>query len=85
MKLLGSLEFGALAAAARRVAVPALVFHCAEDHMVEREIARELVSLLPDGRLVGFAAGGHHLQKRRAERIATTVCASPDEAGEPLV
>jgi pimeloyl-ACP methyl ester carboxylesterase len=73
--LLASVDFAGLGASARRVAAPVLVAHCDDDRMVEAEIARELAALLPQGRLLEYPTGGHHLQKTRARDLAAAIAA----------
>ncbi len=73
VRLLASVRFSALAAAARRIQAPVLVAHAEDDRLVQVSIARELAALLPGGRLVVFPDGGHHLQKTRVSEVAAAV------------
>jgi pimeloyl-ACP methyl ester carboxylesterase len=70
VRVIGSVSFPALAQAAARVGAPARLFHARDDRLVQHQIARELATTLPHGRLVLFDSGGHHLQKSRAREIA---------------
>lgn len=73
--LLASVRFAEIGAAARRIAAPVLVAHCADDRLVESEIARELAALIPGGRLLEYPSGGHHMQKTRAVELAPEIAA----------
>jgi pimeloyl-ACP methyl ester carboxylesterase len=73
MRLLGSVDFGELAASAGRVAAPALVVHAADDRLVEVDIARALVREFPSASFVGLARGGHHLNRTRPREVAEAV------------
>jgi pimeloyl-ACP methyl ester carboxylesterase len=73
MRLLGSVDFEALTAAARRVPAPALVVHAADDRLVEPDIARALARELPVGRYHELAGGGHHLNRTRPREVAAAV------------
>lgn len=73
MGLLGSVEFDALTAAARRVTAPALVMHAADDRLVEPDIARSLARELLHGSYVELDGGGHHLNRTRPQEVAAAV------------
>ncbi len=73
MSLLGSVDFGALTAAAGRVEAPALVMHAADDRLVEPDIARALARELPRGRYHELDGGGHHLNRTRPREVAAAV------------
>ncbi len=73
MRLLGSVDFERLVAAARRVEAPALVIHAADDRLVQPEIARALARELPRGCYVELDAGGHHLNRTRPREVAAAV------------
>ena len=73
MRLLGSVDFGALAAAAGRVAAPALVVHAADDRLVEVDITRALAREFGRASFVGLASGGHHLNRTRPREVAEAV------------
>jgi pimeloyl-ACP methyl ester carboxylesterase len=73
MRLLGSVEFDALTAAARRVTGPALVVHAADDRLVEPDIARALARELLHGTYVELDGGGHHLNRTRPREVAAAV------------
>ena len=73
MRLLGSVDFGRLVVAARRVEAPALVVHAADDRLVEPDIARALSRELPRGSYVELDGGGHHLNRTRPREVAAAV------------
>jgi pimeloyl-ACP methyl ester carboxylesterase len=73
VRLLASVRFPRIAAAARRVAAPALVAHAVDDPLVQVSIARELAALLPRAELLVFPTGGHHLNRTRTAEIATAL------------
>lgn len=73
VRLLASVRFAALGAAARAIQAPALVLHAEDDRLVQVSIARELAALLPHGRLEVFPDGGHHLQKTRVAGVAAAM------------
>lgn len=56
-----------------RVAVPTLVVRGSRDPIVPRRWAEEATALLPDGRLVELAGGGHALNYSRADELAGLV------------
>jgi pimeloyl-ACP methyl ester carboxylesterase len=73
MRLLGSVSFERLTAAARRVAAPALVIHAADDRLVEPDIARALSRELLHGTYIELDGGGHHLNRTRPGEVAGAV------------
>lgn len=73
MRLLGSVDFERLVAAARRVEAPALVVHAADDRLVQPDIARALARELPRGCYVELDGGGHHLNRTRPREVAAAV------------
>jgi len=73
MRLLGSVEFERLTAAARRVTAPALVVHAADDRLVESDIARALSRELLHGSYVELDSGGHHLNRTRPGEVTAAV------------
>jgi 2-hydroxy-6-oxonona-2,4-dienedioate hydrolase len=56
-----------------RVAVPTLVVRGDRDPIVPRRWAERVADLLPDGRLVEIAGGGHALNYGRADDLAAVV------------
>jgi pimeloyl-ACP methyl ester carboxylesterase len=68
--VISSLDFGAVGHSASRLRCPTLMAHCADDPLVEIDIARELAGVIPSCDTLFFEHGGHHLQKTRAEPIA---------------
>lgn len=82
VRLLASVRFPRLAAAARRVVAPALVAHAEDDPLVEVSIARELAVLLPRAELLIFPSGGHHINRTRTGEIAAAVARLFEAAGE---
>lgn len=75
LDLLASVDFGAIALAARRALAPSLVAYCRDDRVSRPDIQEELAALLPDCEPVRFDRGGHHLHKHRAAEVAAAVSA----------
>jgi len=75
LRLLASVRFAEVAAAARTITAPVLVAHAEDDRLVEPALARELAALLPAGRLEMFPSGGHHLNKTRAAELGPILTA----------
>lgn len=73
MRILASVDFAALARAARRIEAPTLLVHARDDRMVEEAIPRELAAELPEAELVELDGGGHHLLKTRTEALAEAI------------
>jgi pimeloyl-ACP methyl ester carboxylesterase len=72
--LMASLDFARVGRAARRVDCPALVAWALDDPLVEPEVGRELVHLIPGAEGLELPDGGHHLQKTRAPLVAEAIC-----------
>lgn len=70
LEILGAFRFEAHAAAVGALRVPVLAAWTQDDALVEPEVVRELCAAAPDGPRVGFATGGHNLQKTRAVEVA---------------
>jgi pimeloyl-ACP methyl ester carboxylesterase len=70
LRLVSSVCFSALSAAARTVPCPVVTAFCADDRLVQVEIQRETAALLSDVDVLEFPDGGHHLQKSRVNDIA---------------
>lgn len=73
MRILMSLSFEDIRAAARRVRAPTTVAWTEDDPLVEPPIAHALGNELPPGPRLGFASGGHNLQKTRAVELADAI------------
>lgn len=73
LRVISTVDFAKVGALARATPAPALVFHAADDRLIEIEIARELAAMLPRADLRELADGGHHIQKTRAVEIAADV------------
>lgn len=75
LRLMASLDFSRVGRAARRVSCPALVAWALDDPLVEPEVGRELVELIPRAAALELPHGGHHLQKTQAPLLAARLCA----------
>jgi pimeloyl-ACP methyl ester carboxylesterase len=73
LRLTASIDFHAIAKATEKVAAPTLIFQAQDDPLVETAIATDLAQKIPCASLHTFDTGGHHLQKTRAQDIATLV------------
>jgi pimeloyl-ACP methyl ester carboxylesterase len=71
--VISSLDFGAIGQSASRLRCPTLIAHCADDPLVEIDIARELAGVISGCDTLFFSEGGHHLQKTQAEPIAKRI------------
>jgi pimeloyl-ACP methyl ester carboxylesterase len=71
--LIASVDFGALAAAARSLPLPVLAVSARDDRLSEPAVQDELAALFPNVERLVFGSGGHHLQKTRAEEVAAAV------------
>ncbi len=74
LRLMASLDFRAVGRAARRVSCPTLVAWTLDDPLVQPEVGRALLRLIPTATPLAFPHGGHHLQKTRAAELAEAVC-----------
>ncbi|NOZ78409.1 MAG: alpha/beta hydrolase [Acidobacteria bacterium] len=73
LRLTASIDFAAIGRAAAKVTAPTLIFQAQDDPLVESAIATDLAQKIPGASLHTFDTGGHHLQKTRAQDIATIV------------
>jgi len=73
LRIVSTLRFTRLTQIAAALQCPSLLAHCADDPLVEVEIARELAATLRDCHPLFFASGGHHLQKHRSVEIAAAM------------
>lgn len=73
LRAVSAVDFGRLRKAVRAPLPPTLVAFARDDHMVETEIAEELVRALPSARVLAFDEGGHNLQKTRAVELARAI------------
>ncbi len=71
--LIASVDFDALAAAARSLEIPVLAVSARDDRLSEPAVQDELAALFPDVERLVFGSGGHHLQKTRAVEVAAAV------------
>lgn len=73
VELLASVDFAALAVAARAANLPALVAWCRDDRVSQPSVQRELQAALPRSTPLELETGGHHLHKHRAREVAAAV------------
>ena len=71
--LIASVDFDALAAAARSIPLPVLAVSARDDRLSEPAVQDELAALFPNVERLVFGSGGHHLQKTRADEVAAAV------------
>lgn len=76
LRVISSVSFSANAHAAENCLAPCLVCHAEDDHLVEIEITRELVEVIPHATPLIFPTGGHQLQKTRAREIGEAAARS---------
>lgn len=69
-RCIAALSFADNREAAARLAAPTMVAWADDDPMVEPEVSRALADAVPAGPRLGFATGGHNIQKSRAIEIA---------------
>lgn len=73
LRLIGSVDFGELAAAASSLPLPVLAVAARDDRLSEPAIQDELAEGFPNAERLVFDSGGHHLQKHRAREVAEAV------------
>lgn len=73
LECLVSLDFETHRENLGRLSHPTLVGWCEDDFIVEGEISAALADAVPEGPRLGFATGGHNLQKSHARVLGETI------------
>lgn len=85
LDVLGAFRFEDHARAVASLRVPVFAAWTEDDAFVEPEVVRELCAAAPSGVRIGFATGGHNLQKTQAVEIADALVAFARECRDTAV
>lgn len=75
LRCAGGVDFGLIAQAHRSLNVPTLVAWSVDDPLIEPEIPRELIEVVPAGPRLEYQTGGHNIQKDHAEELGAAIAA----------